>query len=613
VQKKKSKYRPMKLKKRLRIWGSALRAWALNDTRSLRDRALLAASPVISLMFAFVIWGPVDTVVRNRDAVEISGRDVFFPLFVTFVIAALLLTGVFILLRGVFLDTAVCLIFWLLTAGYLQLVFFNRGIGLIDGEEFYFTTEQIITNNVIWILIALAVFGIRFINKNLWTKTLIFGSALLFVMQFASFAGTVPDIVRSESRKFASGHMLSLENEFLLSSNENTIVFVLDSAYVNRLDNAFDAFPYLYDVYKDFTYFKNASVSYCGTFPSISFMLTGQFYDFTRPTREYLGNIWSHPDTLEFYNALKDADYKFRLLGVPRWFTLYPEQLSGIADNFIEGNLGSINSARLITEMLNLSAFRHAPLMFKTGFMPNDGSFANLIEEHNMYVMDDIALYERLTETRLSAQNRHNMYVFYHMRGSHTGGGGVTMDEFASRNPNLESSDRYRQTAGALWIITEYIDQMMQLGIYDTSNIIITTDHGSGVGVAGAYMIKRAGEQRERMNISHAPAAQEDFLPTLIDLMGLNIEKSGLSVFDVTEDTERERVTQHWISYPGLPNSDTLTYNAVAVQTYTAHVTQDRRGLLSGGRRQTLGFSERFPDIPLFPVYDSFYGGGWER
>jgi len=577
---------------------------------------MLALCPVLAFTFAFLFWGSMDTVVRNYGIIAISPMDVIIPLIVMFVVGFVLIFCVFIFVRGLVFDVLASTLLAITVAGYAQIAFLNRDIGLLDGEGFNFSTIQIAINLLIWVLIFVSALVLRFIAKDIWKKSIIFGSLLIFLMQLGAFASAIPIIMSSEKRSFNTDYILSLENEFELSLNENTLIFVLDSMSVTRLNAALSEFPHLQYTFRDFTSFENSSTVFDATFPTMAFLLTNQHFDFTRPTREYLANVWMNPETLSFYDALHDLGYRFHLYTSPGQIALEQYQLSSIVDNLVYSDLGEVYVPTLIREMIGLSAFRHAPLVLKEPLSPTDGSFYNTIRGFQGYsftAYNDIELYGRLIEEGLSTQSNYNMLIINHMRGSHRGaGGGVNMDEFANYNPDLDVDERHRQTAGALWIVGEYMNQMRRLGIYDNANIIVMADHGYGLSPVSAFMIKRANAQNDTMKVSQAPISHVDLWPTLVDIMSLDIElNSGRSVFDVDENEVRERVVNYWFWYDDFPNSH-LTYNAIATLTMKGHVS-DEIYRVRGGRRQTPGFSERFPHIQIIPVYDSYYGGGWER
>lgn len=602
---------PTKVRKQIFV---ILKKW-FQDERSYWRRLLTGVFPVLALTFTISFWGAMETVLLNHEIIAISPMDVFSPLFILFIIVAFSTLFIITFIRGKYFDLVLGAIVFVAIASYIQIAFMNHGIGLIDGDALYFTLYEKIMNLVVWGVVLIVVATAWVFLRKYWARGIVFTSILLFSMQFGAFMSALPTIVTHERRGFDSGYVLSTENEFVLSSNSNTLVFILDAMSSRGLNGALDSFPHLSDIFRDFTIFDNSITTFDGTFPSMAYILTRQPFDFTRPTREYFASIWSHPETVSFYDALRTNNYEIQMFTTLSEITLYNDQIIGFADNYVNMELGYVNRRMMLSEMINLSLFRHVPNIFKPSLVPQDGNFYNIITEFVGYaftVTNDIDLYQRLTREGLSTRNDVNMLIFNHMRGTHTGGGaGVNMDEFANYSPGLPNSDHPRQTAGSLWIVGEYMRQMRELGIYDNTNIIIIADHGSSIRPDSAFMIKRAGDRNEAIVRTSAPISHEDLWPTLVDVMNLNVQIEGYSVFDIPHDSVRNRTFHSWIWYEGFPNSN-LHYNAVLVQNITGEATL-QLPLISGGRRQNSGIFDRYPDIRLYPVYDSYYGRGWER
>lgn len=90
---------------------------------------------------------------------------------------------------------------------------------------------------------------------------------------------------------------------------------------------------------------------------------------------------------------------------------------------------------------------------------------------------------------------------------------------------------------------------MKDKGVYDNSLIIITTDHAKSGGgstldmphetAVPLIMAKPIGKQNKEFEVSTAPIAQEDFIPTVLE--GLGIEDDRKTIFEYEEDELRER------------------------------------------------------------------------
>lgn len=622
MRKKKQKKCPMRLNKRIKLWTKKMRHYPFkekaislifsvvtlfktlrsrfaNDPRTVRQRFMFVILPILLFTFTFLFWGAMDTVVRNPDYFDIRIWDIFAPLMLVFAISTICIIGLCLLLRGALFDFVISLLLSLSVAGFIQIMFFNRGIGLLDGEEFYFVETQLAFNSVVWIAIIAGVFILRFFKSVLWKKAVVFLSITFFMMQFAPFVAALPEIVSSRGLNRSTGYFLSIENEFVLSGNENTIVFLVDRLTPSLINDALDTFPHLQEMFRDFTHFANSSSLYNSTLHSLPYLLTRQRWDFGVPRNER-PNAWSHYENVNFYTAMREAGYKTHVFVRGGGVTRDIRQSEVFVDNLTYGYLGTINNAALIRNMINLSLFRISPLLFKQVLSPGD-VLADVVRGFE-YVLDDAALYKRLTSIGLSTKDEYNMFVFYHMIGAH--GGFTHIDEFANRTSD---SPRLNQTAGALWIIGEYLNQMRQLGIYDSANIIVISDHGPMFNPASGLMIKRAGQQQDAMDVSYAPVCHEDFWPTLSYLMDLNTMDFGRSVFHIPEDEVRERVLISRTWYPGFPYTGTAQ-NAALVFHYSGFVSDDDliaiTPFLDGTRVLLPGFSDwALPNWQMFPAY----------
>jgi hypothetical protein len=373
----------------------------------------------------------------------------------------------------------------------------------------------------------------------------------------------------SERTRVDYGYYLSIENEFVLSENENTIIFITDRVLPSVLLRALNQFDTHAHIFRDFTNFTNANNLYDSTTYAMPFLLTGHRYDHSLDMAEHRDNIWNDPGTLAFYESTGRAGYEFHLFLPPRIIVNSPEQLKGIADNLTYGSLGEINQRYLIREMMRLSAFLYAPFVMKESLQIEDGSFRNVVLHESEYICDDPAFFERLKTTKISTQSEHNMFIFIHLTGSH--GDYIRVDEFG--NVTQEALPGYRHAAGTMWIIGEYLNQMRELGIYDNSNILIFADNARMGRPDIAMMAKRAGVSQDSFKNSDAPVCQSDIWATLAAMMNLDIAVDfGFPLFDVPEDYQRTRTLSSPMQIFDFPNPHVMP-NAIAVFEYDGHIT----------------------------------------
>jgi len=582
----------------------------LVDERNYKTRLLFCSIPILLFTFMLFLWGSLESIYRNQYSVNISYREALIILVLTFAVAFIVLTFTIALLKGEYFNILLSLIFSVNFGAYSQLLFMNKGLGLIDGRWVLEFDSGLIINYVVWLLILIFPHVLRYFHKSIWKKVIVFGTLIVFTMQFTVFAGTLPRLLSDEGKATSAEPkwFLSTQNEFVLSEKENTVVFILDGLSNYYITPAFEAFPEIAHELRDFTRFTNSSTLYDGTYPTMSYLLTGQRFDPTIPTREWLDSIWSHPDVHDFYGTLSEENYIFNLFVVPSWITLNRSQLLGIADNFSHGVPSVLNHRSFILEAISLSLFRYSPLALKNRILKTDGTFASSFDGIE-YFYDDIDFYKRLLNKGLTTQKNNNVYTFYHLNGLNRGSGAI--NEFVEYSPD---SPYESHVAGAFRIVIEYINQMKKLEIYDNANIIIMADHGDCIWMDAAFLIKRSGSSNEFMQINTAPINHEDYWQTLIDIMALNMNRDfGRSVFDIPENEVRERVLTSWSLHPNI--SLPGTYNCVVLIPFTNFDYKQPRVLPGSGihRWRTLDeyFDEQFPHIEVIPLFDSFYGSEW--
>ena len=153
---------------------------------------------------------------------------------------------------------------------------------------------------------------------------------------------------------------------------------------------------------------------------------------------------------------------------------------------------------------------------------------------------DDAAYYDRLSEEGLStvAEGERGAFRFIHLMGDHAP---YTLDENAQRVSG-ESTDKYRQGAGALKIASEYLRQLKELGVYDNSTIVITADHGDydwtaklKQPVSPILLVKPAGaDSAVPCQVSEVPTGHMDYAATIREAVGLNVQEP--TVFEVGDE-----------------------------------------------------------------------------
>jgi phosphoglycerol transferase MdoB-like AlkP superfamily enzyme len=113
-----------------------------------------------------------------------------------------------------------------------------------------------------------------------------------------------------------------------------------------------------------------------------------------------------------------------------------------------------------------------------------------------------------------------------------------------------DSIDLESQIRGCLKIVYEYIAQLKELGLYDSSTIIITADHGKGnvntdteitSTSSPIIMVKGANEKSNSLIINESPVTQAELISTIAKETGIDNSQYGKTLDQITMEDNTER------------------------------------------------------------------------
>lgn len=478
----------------------------------------------------------------------------------------------------------------------------NIDLGALTGENIswqLYTTHSVI-NLGIWILIfAVCKMAYIFFKKQ-YSNIILFICFMLFAMQICGGIATLTNYYAQ--RKAANGEkttdlVLTGENEYILSDDENVIVFVLDNFANYTLDNqVLLNYSNALDGYSDFTRFDNCNTRYVGTFPGDIHLLTGYEYDFEEKVETNFENVWQEDSTKGMYESLDEAGYDINIyMDSPEYICgLKMERIEGVFTNIISIDDGETAIPRdLINKFIRLSFYRYVPHALKASFWTSTGEIAARVTEMRATVPVE-ASYDFcesvLSGNMLQKQPVPKQVKFYMLPGVH---GEYLIDHNGTYVP--AGTDRIEQGCGYLTVIVEYMEQLKKLDLYDSSTIVIATDHGSKAYPQGIFLVKRKGETHETMQVSHVPILQKDMMMTIFDSIGLDYSQFGVSAFDREEDDEMLRYVNFWMKDDSLPDVEG-GYNASYSYSYTGDGVKLAKELAEGKQ-----------PTEIIPLIDSFY------
>jgi len=446
--------------------------------------------PGLSLVFTLFVFAPLDQYFSNADEFWFSPGNILPWL----VLAGLAVFAVITLL-AVFLPTKASIAFRAAVyacsfMAYIQGNLLVINYGTLNGQEINWSAymRQYILHGLLWIaVIALFIF-LMFRFRKKFRRIVETAACILLVTQVISLGVF---LIRNTAAKEEPDRYLSVKDEFSLSQDSNTIVFVLDSFDAHLMKELLPRYPERTSgAFEDFTFYEDTVGGASRTKYGIPFILTGETNQEEQSYTEYLSkSIAASPLIAELATGKYDAD-------------IYT--VSNYVDKARDDAFGNITYGRpvpssgpgLTKQFLKLTAYRYLPSILSRYFWMYTGDFERYKSNAGdaAYSLNDERFHSMLKAERLKAAGEKPAFRLYHLNGAH---GPYSLNENAETDPSGTSTEE-KQALGSLKIVADFLEQMKALGLYDRATVIILADHGvepwSEQEQTPLLMIKRSGE-----------------------------------------------------------------------------------------------------------------------
>lgn len=360
-------------------------------------------------------------------------------------------------LKGRIFNYAITSIFSITICGYIQGNFLNTSVGALTGEAIAWNKldSVMIINLFIWFIFFMIPYFILFLDEKMWRGILKFTSAMLITMQFVAFISlSLNGAIAIEKERYSLGQV----GMFDYSSNENTLVFLLDALDYKYIDMVLEDDPHFFDCLEGFTSYTNAISEHTQTVPSVNYIFTNSPNAYDIPFRTYVEQSWEQ-ENKNILKELKKAEYDISIYS--DMFTIFGDTVPiDLVSNVIKDE--GINTKELVKRLVKLSLYRYSPLALKPFFWSYTEDI-NTVFYADGYKIDESIYAKGIDKFSLSENNQ---FKFYHFMGSHPP---YVLTENGKRSET--PTDVVRQTKGSFNILFTAFDKMKHLGIYDDTTI----------------------------------------------------------------------------------------------------------------------------------------------
>lgn len=493
------------------------------------ERILLLLPPTIFLIFTFAIYMPSSLFISNIDDFALDYIKIV-PLIALVSVAVLVIVyiiGLIIPIKRLFYSY-VLLVFSLALGFYIQGNFLNPAFNSLNGKEIAWSEYKIngIISIIAWILVFVVPQVVYAIKENIMSLIVKWGSLFVTAMQLVSLVVLLLTTHKVVSNDFA----VTKNGEFELSSKNNTIMFVVDTLDASWFEDMLLPNEEYKKSLKDFTYFDDAVAGGAPTVLGIPTLLTGKIdMDASRDTSEYYKDAY---ESSSLFADMQKSNCNVKLF-TEFYYLDYCDKNS--VDNLKMEQKYVISSRRGFMECLyKFVSFYAMPQFLKQNFWLYSGEFNQYItledNTSNLYKLDDAQFYQDFKEKGITTQNDKDTFVMYHLNGAHSP---YVMDENAQAVPS-DSIGVDSQIRGIFKIIKEYMDELKARGIYDSSTIIITADHG-GIDLYSnpAILVKERNANHDEMVVSDSKITFTNVNNTIASSTLKDSSAYGENVFEV--------------------------------------------------------------------------------
>ncbi len=445
------------------------------DVRSFKVRLIIALLCSLAFSFTFILFGPYEIYLQGASYLTFGFADMAVPIAITAAVCFLVLSGVLMLLRGKVFNYAVSLLFAFTFAGYIQGTNLNVDHGSLDGTTIDWATftTPMIKNTIVWALIPIIVFAIMYFSRRIWAYAVQLVSVVIVGAQIIALISVMGS---ADIGKPRTDCYISDEGCYEVSDDTNVVFFLLDRFDSAFADEMLESHPDWSEKLGGFTYYTNFTGSYTRTMPSIVYLLTGVKTSYDIPYQEYFEKAYSEGS---FLRDVHDAGIKTKVYTDSPYVFGSAENVYGLIDNAKTAKQ-TVKTGRLLSSMLQLSAYRYSPEAMKPYFHMYTGDLADVStiedDEANPFTVNDYLFWRNYRESGLTVETESNgNFLFYHFLGAHEP---FVMDENAEDVLITgQASTRQAQIDGNMKMIFNYIEELKAKGLYDKTTIIISADH----------------------------------------------------------------------------------------------------------------------------------------
>lgn len=547
----------------------------------------------ISFGFTCSLYPFLETYFGNRGEFSIDISGAFVNVIVIYVLEVMAINLFALYFNEEQRVKVYALLFGILFSRYIQGMFLNGNLFVMDGNALDWRARLIIVNLLFWIAI-IVINIILSIKVKEYIKIINYASLALLIIQVVGAVSLLIGINSGLQDDRSYDDYFSVEGIYEAACEDNIIVFVLDTYDVDFLKEALAAKSDMLSELDGFIYYPDMVSQYSRTTPSLIYMLTNKEWYFDMPPANYADMAF---EECAFWRNAVENGFELYFYESDAW--MIGDGTRKCAKNYVsQGNLmekkysllGCAEAMRLV------NGYRGLPYFYKTYFnytstTIEESVIDKMIWEKEPYVLDDAYFYSGLKDNNIDTNSEEKAIRVFHFNGAHAP---FDLNANGERVKRVDNG-QVDQCMGSMLMVTDYIAKLKEAGVYDKATIIITADHGENFVAEELaqptnpiLFLKPPFSNDKGYVTSDFYASQNDVMSTLANLYQL--DSTGLTGVDLLGHNDKGRIRYHYY---------TVVKDSKQVKTRTY---------------QVVGESSDFNNwIPTDEYMDIYYINGDER
>ena len=515
------------------------------------SKFLTAAAANLFLWLTALFFSSVEIYYRNIAEFNFPPRHVWWIMLAASCIIALCVAALEALLpaKAVLWIGAVSVLGGI--CFYVQMLFLNGQMIEMMGENVPFDTKTVTLNLLTWLLIAVCFLALcvlinRRAGQEKLKETLMLVSAALIVIQAVGLVSVRLALTEEDLDK---DRYLTTEGEFVLSPKKNVLYFILDNCDREYVEGSLAADPDIFAEFTGFTNYRNMTSKYSRTYPSLPFLLTGEKCYFDLPSEEFIRQAYENG------TFLPDMDRNGMDIRLYTSLNYIDRNAYSMVDNVTSYNSEALNVLsvpNLFKAMVHLGGYRDMPYLLKPLFYYtpdpiNRSVMKTFPEGYFTLTNNDFEFYDRLLAEKVTVNKSFSStFRLYHLFGPHPG---CYMNAEAEYDTTASQTDAAR---GDFKILSQYLRDLKETGLYDNTAIIVTADHGNQNEAEDfvlhsppccVMLFKPVGADSSKpMVTSDAPVCHDDLFATILEQLGVDSSAYPPALTTYEEGADRERI-----------------------------------------------------------------------